>query len=201
MASTTGGTIPRLLPGPLWDGLVVRAADDAGPDRFAFDLRTGVLVRERAHGAHPSLRTMRFASLASPDAMALRAEGRTAAAAGGPLLAPATDGEIDHGADGDVHWACVRSTSGGGIAAAAVEVDEVAEGRRCIERTAAYVRRTARTHRHRRVTRVRELAATGFDRLLREHRAAWARRWDDADVCIDGDAGAPAARSGSRCST
>ncbi len=29
--------------------------------------------------------------------------------------------------------------------------------------------------------------AAGFDRLLAEHRAAWARRWDRADVVIEGD--------------
>lgn len=32
-------------------------------------------------------------------------------------------------------------------------------------------------------------AATGFDRLLREHERAWARRWRDAEVIVDGDPG------------
>lgn len=33
-----------------------------------------------------------------------------------------------------------------------------------------------------------EAAGTaGFDRLLSEHRAAWARRWQEADVVVDGD--------------
>ena len=29
--------------------------------------------------------------------------------------------------------------------------------------------------------------ALGFDSLLAEHRAAWAQRWDDADIVIEGD--------------
>ena len=32
-----------------------------------------------------------------------------------------------------------------------------------------------------------EAEAAGFERLLKEHRAAWARRWDAADVVIEGD--------------
>ena len=30
-------------------------------------------------------------------------------------------------------------------------------------------------------------AAVGFDNLLAEHRRAWARRWEDADVVVEGD--------------
>lgn len=33
----------------------------------------------------------------------------------------------------------------------------------------------------------RDAAATGFDRLLDEHRRAWAARWDDADIVVEGD--------------
>jgi trehalose/maltose hydrolase-like predicted phosphorylase len=34
---------------------------------------------------------------------------------------------------------------------------------------------------------VRAVAEVGFDRLLAEHRAAWAARWADAEVAIRGD--------------
>ena len=29
--------------------------------------------------------------------------------------------------------------------------------------------------------------ATGYDELLRRHRAAWDAAWDAADLCVDGD--------------
>ena len=35
--------------------------------------------------------------------------------------------------------------------------------------------------------RLVEVDATGFDALLAEHREAWARRWTDAEVVIEGD--------------
>ncbi|MEX2102481.1 MAG: hypothetical protein WD805_00845, partial [Gaiellaceae bacterium] len=34
---------------------------------------------------------------------------------------------------------------------------------------------------------LREAEEAGFERLLREHREAWARRWQEADVVIEGD--------------
>ena len=34
---------------------------------------------------------------------------------------------------------------------------------------------------------MRAVAEVGFDRLLAEHRAAWAARWADAEVAIRGD--------------
>ena len=35
--------------------------------------------------------------------------------------------------------------------------------------------------------RLAEAERSGFDRLLAEHRAAWARRWADAEIRIEGD--------------
>jgi trehalose/maltose hydrolase-like predicted phosphorylase len=184
----TGRSAPRLLAGPRWDGLLVRATDGVEPDRVAFDLRTGVLVRERRMGAHGQLRTMRFASLAQPEAMALRAEGPSDAMAGGPHLAPPDENELERGDDAEVHWARTRSTFGGGITAAAVEVDDVVDGRRRVERIAAYsAHRTDLPAGADLVSRARELATTGFDRLLAQQRAAWARRWEAAEIAIEGD--------------
>ena len=37
------------------------------------------------------------------------------------------------------------------------------------------------------VERLRTVAGVGFDRLLAEHRAAWAARWAGVEVAIDGD--------------
>jgi len=35
--------------------------------------------------------------------------------------------------------------------------------------------------------RVRRARKAGFDALLAEHRRAWASRWEEADVAIEGD--------------
>ncbi len=37
------------------------------------------------------------------------------------------------------------------------------------------------------VDAVGQVATIGFDQLLAEHRQAWARRWEDADVVVEGD--------------
>jgi trehalose/maltose hydrolase-like predicted phosphorylase len=36
---------------------------------------------------------------------------------------------------------------------------------------------------------LRQARGLGFEALLGEHRRTWAARWEDADVCIDGDPG------------
>jgi trehalose/maltose hydrolase-like predicted phosphorylase len=53
---------------------------------------------------------------------------------------------------------------------------------RVFERLAAYdpVESAARAALH-------EAEAIGYEGLLREHRRAWARRWDEADVVVEGD--------------
>jgi trehalose/maltose hydrolase-like predicted phosphorylase len=113
------------------------------------DLRTGVL---REDG---SVTAARFASLAVPGTVALRAR-----------------------ATGDLpRLSGVHRTPG---AASAVLVDSVRDS--SFERVGAYD-----------VDPNAALAAAlaagdaGFEQLLREQRAAWARRWAEADVVVDGD--------------
>ena len=67
---------------------------------------------------------------------------------------------------------------GGGVTAL------LRDGRRgrVLERLGAYDREEAMARRS-----LAEAEGAGFERLLREHREAWARRWQEADVVVEGD--------------
>jgi trehalose/maltose hydrolase-like predicted phosphorylase len=178
--------VPILLAGPVWTGL--EAAPPQGRDRRELDLRGGVLRRTWEAGAG-TLRSLRFASMARPGVVGLRAEGPAAALAAGPaLLAPAAGGaDFTEGRQGDVHWARTRSGSGGGITAAARQ-RSAGDGTRVVERLAVYLAdQDAAPAPEAAMERLAEVEAAGFDRLLAEHQAAWANRWADAEVTIEGD--------------
>ncbi|HYT26128.1 MAG TPA: hypothetical protein VEP73_06570, partial [Actinomycetota bacterium] len=177
-------TVP-LLPGPGWTGLEVAAG--AGRERRVLDLRSGVLWRERADDGAP-LRTLRFSSLARPGVVALRAEGGPAVLRPGPaLLPPGGEAGFEQGRLGDVTWARTRARRDGGITAAARQ-REGGGDRATVERIAAYVADpTGAPGPEEAAERLRAAEAVGFDQLLAEHRRAWAARWADAEVTIEGD--------------
>jgi trehalose/maltose hydrolase-like predicted phosphorylase len=182
----TAGDAPTLLAGPVWTGL--EAAPPQGRDRRELDLRGGVL-RRTWEAAGGTLRSLRFASLAQPGVVGLRAEGPAAALAAGPaLLPPAVDGaEFTEGHRGEVSWARAWSGGGGGITAAARQRSR-GDGTRVVERLAVYLAdQDAAPTPEAAIARLAEVEAAGFDRLLAEHRAAWADRWADAEVTIEGD--------------
>jgi len=182
------GTGPgqHLLPGPVWTGLAVEPAP-AG-DRRVLDLRTGVLERtELTAGACP-LRTVRLASITVPGVVAMRAEGPSARLRPGrPLRRPA-GAEMAAGCQDGVHWARVDADTGAGIAAAAAQRARRDGTVRTVQRVAAYAASGGRRPDPR--TAADALGAAGrlgFDRLLADHRAAWAHRWDAVDVQVRGD--------------
>jgi trehalose/maltose hydrolase-like predicted phosphorylase len=181
------GEVPTLCPGPVWTGLQVAPPD--GHDRRELDLRDGVLRRTWRTRAGATLRSLRFASLARPGVVGLRAEGPADALGAGPaLLAPGARVVFEEGRQGDIVWSRTRSAGGGGITAAACQgtVDE--DGSRLVERLAVYLSDPDRAPApEAAVGRLAAVEAVGFDRLLAEHRAAWAARWADAEVAIDGD--------------
>jgi trehalose/maltose hydrolase-like predicted phosphorylase len=178
-----GGT--RLLPGPVWTGL--EAAPPDGHDRRELDLRGAVLRRTWRTADGATLRTLRFASLARPGVAGLRAEGPAGALrAGRALLDPGHGVDFDEGRHGGIAWARTRSADGGGITAAARQ--HTTGAGRAVERLAVYLADPDRAPPPEAAAeRLREVEAVGFDRLLAEHRAAWAARWADAEVTIDGD--------------
>lgn len=178
----------ELLPAPAWN---VLPFDLSAGDRLTriLDLRTGTLRQELAASGGPVVAAM-FASLARPGTAALRAEAPAellrAVGAGSPFtpFGPGSEASVDL----DGHGFLV-SRDGAGVAAATSEtLVEVERGRRRLERLAAY---RAGPSRPPSLAEARErlLAAEsdGFERLLVEHREAWAARFEEADVTIAGD--------------
>src|ERR671913_1739692 len=174
-----------LLPGPVWTGL--DTAPPLGHDRRELDLHGGVLRRTWRTAAGTTLQTLRFASLARPGGVGLRADGPPGALGAGPALLPPGGGiDVEQGRQRDIAWARTRSPGGGGITAAACQ--HTTGGGRVVERLAVYLADPDQAPPPEAATeRLREVDRVGFDRLLAEHRAAWAARWADAEVVIHGD--------------
>ncbi|HZD72796.1 MAG TPA: glycoside hydrolase family 65 protein, partial [Actinomycetota bacterium] len=108
---------PGLLAGPRWTGLEL-AAETAERDRRVLDLRGGALWRELV-GAWGRVRTMRFASLARPGVVGLRAEGPAGVLRAGPPLCPPPAGvAFERGCADGVVWMRTRARCGGIVAAA-----------------------------------------------------------------------------------
>jgi trehalose/maltose hydrolase-like predicted phosphorylase len=164
------GEAETLLPGPSWDAIHIKV--DRRGDRRFLDMRTGVLLRE---GRLDSVRSMRFASIATPAALALRAEGIV------------VDG-VDH-RSGTMRFDCRQTSAGGGIAVGSRDHEaDLSDGRTTVERLAAWAADSTHVPQLADVAlHLAQLEEQGFDRLLAEHRRAWAARWRDADVDIEGN--------------
>jgi trehalose/maltose hydrolase-like predicted phosphorylase len=183
------GPVPVLLPAPLWTRMDVSTASAA--ERRVLDLRTGVLLRERP-GSSGAFRSVRFASRVRPGAVGLRAEGASGAAQpvarpDQPADPPAQPVSYDAGALAGVAWGRTWSGDSGTLAAVSGQVATMPGGL-LVERLGHVV---GREERHPDLDKARAAADTyrriGFDALLAEHRAGWARRWENAAISIDGD--------------
>ncbi len=121
--------------------------------------------------------------------MALRAEGPARLLrAGAALLPPAGHHEVDQGRLGEVAWARSRAEGGGGITAVALQAERGTGTARLVERLAVYLADPERVPApEEAVERLAAAARAGFDALLREQRDAWAARWADAELAVDGD--------------
>ncbi|HMD46589.1 MAG TPA: glycosyl hydrolase family 65 protein [Acidimicrobiales bacterium] len=168
------------LAGPVWTGLELTGGRRRSGRRW-LDLRTGMLVR-RGNG----LSTVRLVSAAEPYALALRAEGRAGRLApgpaltappGGPDMATTEDGPVTVGRTG---------APGGAIAVAARQQAGTAGSLATVERLAAWATDGEGDPAGAARRRLDEVAAAGFDVVVAAHRRAWARRWADAEVVIDG---------------
>lgn len=174
-----------LLPGPLWTGLTVAPRPDS--DERILDLHTGVLTRH-AGGDASALRTLRFASAAHPGIVALRAEAEPGQLrAGEPFQEPPAT-PMSRGQVGGRHWARTGPPAGPGIAAIAEQHVRRRGDIRTVERVAAYLADQKRQPALGRAAGLLDSAVeSGFDRLLAEHRSAWAGRWDAVNVTIPDD--------------
>lgn len=166
--------------GPSWTRLDVAGAEgDALPDRLV-DMRSAVLVRR---GSGAGLSSVRFASAVAPHALAMRVEapwdrlGPEERRPPAPWTHPEITGTTPAG-----------SPSGPVIAVAAEDRMAAIPGGQTLERLAAWATSDDEEAARRDVAgRLAVEEAKGFDGLLSEHRAAWARRWADADVVVGGD--------------
>jgi trehalose/maltose hydrolase-like predicted phosphorylase len=176
----------HLLPGPNWTGLERPGVDRRHSERRLLDLRGGTLVRFGNEGSGG--RSMRFVSVSSPHALALRAEAPEAHLQPGDPLRPPRDAADFEGEEHGCMFGARTGRAGAEIAVAARDRVVTTAGRRVVERLAAWV--VAPTGKNRlddAYDRLAQVEAMGFDTLLAEHRAAWACRWDDAEVVIEGD--------------
>ena len=180
----TGDPQPQLVPGPQWTRLTVSGPIE--PDGWALDLRTGVLLRQPE--GEPGLRSLRFASAAQPHALVLRAEAAL------PIAPASIEPDPPDGPDASdtseqpsSRLAVSESTGGGAIAVAAEDWHGRTDDLAVVERIAAWsAHPTGPADPQQAQARAAEHARIGFDRLLAEHRQAWAQRWSDATVVIEG---------------
>ena len=173
----------HLLHGPAWTSLTTRPAPARHVTRL-LDLRTGTLARLDPTGA---LRSIRFVSASARHTMALRAEGQLEPPLAGSDPALAGVDERDGAATSVAHAGLGRTR----IAVATRDRWESRGDRAAVERLAAWAAGSpAQDTGRRAAARLAGASALGFDALLADHRAAWAARWLDADVAIEGGPGA-----------
>ncbi|HET7762262.1 MAG TPA: hypothetical protein VFL46_07875, partial [Phycicoccus sp.] len=180
---TGRGSAERLLPGPWWPAARVTGGPDA--ERRVLDLRSGLLLHERArHGPDgvARQREVRLASAASPRLLAMRLEGPAHAVALEPPSGP-TPAAADP-------WSRAGDDAGRGVAVLVRDRTRDEGGLRTVERLATYATHADSPDDEDALrARLDRAAARGFDAALRDHRRAWARRWEAVDVEIPGDAG------------
>ncbi len=172
------GELSELQPAPLWNRLAARAS--GGRVRRVLDLHAGVLC-QRMPG---EVAALQFCSLAEPGVAVLRALApRATLEASPPLVAPPRT-HAEHQDDGAVIRIPVAN---GTLEAAAVQSIAGAGKDASLERIAAYAATSAGDSSKPALRRAHRARQAGRERLLSDHRRAWARRWEQADVRIDGD--------------
>ena len=166
----------HLLAGPVWTGLAIRGGvptngwSTCAPVSSRWTTDTGV-------------RTLRFVSAARPEALGLRAEGPEADVRSEPASPGTDDSDREQ-----MRRAATEDRDGTAITVA-IRDPTVGGGPPQNRRTA---RRLGRGRAPRSAgwndagERLGALEHVGFDGLLAEHREAWARRWADAAVAIEG---------------
>lgn len=171
---TGEGSDSELMACPDWRG-IGDALDGGAPLERVLDLRTGCLTQSFSAGGVTG-HSFQFSSLARPGTTALR-------------LDRPDPGQPDHGAPGVAGhggWLRQSAAASGGVTVAGGE-RTVGPGI-ALERLAVFLTdpATVPAPRDARIA-WQEARRRGFEQLLAEHRAAWARRWSEADISISGD--------------
>jgi trehalose/maltose hydrolase-like predicted phosphorylase len=158
----------------------------AGGQR-SLDLRTGVLYRDGAPAS--AFRSLRFVSGADAHVAAIRAEAaRGVITSSHAVTSPGGDTPFTRSVVGDVEVARTGGNDRTEIVVACRETTHTvgAEARRCVERVAAWATGAPGRDDGQAVAHLTTAGRRGFDALLADHRAAWADRWADAEVSIEG---------------
>jgi trehalose/maltose hydrolase-like predicted phosphorylase len=170
------GPFTDLLAGPHWATLS-RGLTPGDEVRRVLDLRTAVLG-EDVDGA-TRMRSVRFSSFARPGITVLRADIEPPESS--DALTPVDGMTLTHLEDG-AEWTAARGTSGS-ITAAGWQQRKDSR----LDRIAAYTVGTGNAEPDHAAARLARARADGFDSLLAEHRRRWSRRWERADIRVDGD--------------
>jgi trehalose/maltose hydrolase-like predicted phosphorylase len=175
------GEESELQPAPLWNRLSLRAN---GPDRWRrrLDLHAGLLAQE----VSPEASALQFSSLAEPGLAVLCALGPHAALERSPALVVPGDAGADVELDGAPGVLRIALADGDLEVAAAQTVQQHGDTA-ALDRVAAYTLSAADDAAEPARQRVRRAHGAGRECLLIDHRRAWAQRWEEADVRIDGD--------------
>jgi trehalose/maltose hydrolase-like predicted phosphorylase len=175
----------ELAPAPLWNRLAPAPGGREGEMDRTLDLHAGLL----AHQGPDGLSALQFSSLAEPGVAVMCALGpRGRFEKSPPLLAP-PEAEPWREEDG----ASMRIGVADGTLEAAGEQSIEPKWSRAhdapaaLERVVAYAATGDDDSASPALQRVRRARAAGRERLLIDHRRAWAKRWEQADVRIEGD--------------
>ena len=159
---------------------------DPGNIRRVLDLRAGLVRQDLRLADESHLSAVLFSSLARPGSAVLRAEGAAQPEAEKEPLVGVESAAAQMGREGHITLAGMSATTGH-VATAAVEEHVERGSHRRLDRIAVY---RADHGPPRLDLAIPDLVAAerdGFDRLLAEHRCAWAQRWEDADIVVEGD--------------
>jgi trehalose/maltose hydrolase-like predicted phosphorylase len=182
---TRRGADTHLLAAPRWNELVLENAR-GGPVRRVLDLHAGVLHQQIGTEDGP-LDSLLFSSLARPGTPVLRARGPIRRSGLASSLEPPPGVKGEEGEDDGLTWMRVTGQPASIVAAAHGHLRGTGPDR-VLDRIVAYEGASEGVADHlAALDRVRRARASGFDGLLAEHRRAWASRWEDADVAIEGD--------------
>jgi len=179
------GSESHLLAAPRWH--TVSVGDHVRPPiRRLLDLRAGVL-RQEIGSADGPIEVLLFSSLARPGVAVLRARGPLPGPGLAGALEPPPGVAYEQGERDGMTWIRARGRPASIVAALHGRVHG-RHPKRVLDRIATYEGTTTGLADHSRaLKRLRRARKIGFDALLAKHRRAWASRWEDADVLIEGD--------------
>lgn len=189
LASLFDGAGPesRLLSCPIWN-TVWRGGTRTRGLRRALNLRTGMLHTELVAGPITA-RAVVLSSLARPGIVMVRTEATDKLLdENTPLREPLKRSISGLGSQDGRAWMVVEAPPGGIAAAVTSDMPRQQDDLVTLDRLGAYRLATDSKPDIAEATRTaQEINEEGFEKLLVEHRALWARRWEAADVRIEGD--------------